>query len=718
MTDGLKQLVHLARLKNRLLKAAAQRELDATANEIADSIRANAKGSGSTGLERDRRLSGERSRLVQAFFASHRKIASFVREMDGFVDGGPMWEAIVRPLNDAGAREAEMNAQASKAFQDVVDKAFPSAADKRSLYEKVHVPEIGRSMSKMERLMVALNWGNEGNRERIRKGERWDDGQVNAILATLSRTDFEFVQGVFDLVNGYWSDIAAKQERVYGVAPDKVEATPIRTAFGDFAGGYFPLKYDERLSPKAGAFIDVEEAGLARAAAYAQATTKRGHTKARVDGVKLPVRLDFGVMFEHVKQVIHDLSYHETLIDVGRVLAHPAVQRAIYDVHGDEVYRQLKNGIRDVAIGDIPATAAFDKAINHLRSGATIAGLGWNLTTALLQPLGLTQSMVRIGPSWVARGMVRWLRDAATMENTAAWVRERSTFMRERGRTMQREISEVRNTVGVDTGKLSGWVDDALRTVTAGAVTKQGMADSYFYLIQQAQLIADLPTWLGQYEKALENGADEATAIAQADQAVLDSQGGGQVKDLAAVQRGGPLMRLWTNFYSFFNVTYNLTAEATRRTDFRKPGQVGRLMVDYLLLYTVPAVLGYAVREAIRPDSGDDDDKDIALELAREQASYILGTMMITRELSGVVGGGYGYEGPAGARALASASKLLKQVEQGEPDAAFWRSLNDTAGAVFHYPAGQVKRTVEGFAALLEGRTSNPGALISGAPPK
>lgn len=718
VTDGLKQLVHLARLKNRLLKAAAQRELDATATEIADSIRANGSAKGATGLERDRRASGERSRLVAAFFASHRKIASFVREMDGFVDGGPMWEAVVRPLNEAGAREAEMNAQASAAFQALVDKAFPTANDKRDLYAKVSVPEVGRSMSKMERLMVALNWGNEGNRERIRKGERWDDGQVGAILATLSRTDFEFVQGVFDLVNGYWTDIAAKQERVYGVAPEKVEATPIRTAFGDFAGGYFPLKYDERLSPKAGAFVDVEDAGLARAAAYAQATTKRGHTKARVDGVKLPVRLDFGVMFEHVKQVIHDLSYHETLIDVGRVLAHPAVQRAIYDVHGDEVYRQLKNGIRDVAIGDIPATAAFDKAINHLRAGATVAGLGWNLTTALLQPLGLTQSMVRIGPKWVARGMSRWLRDAATMENTAAWVRERSTFMRERGRTMQREISEVRNTVGVDTGRLSGWVNDALQAVTAGTVTKQGMADSYFYLIQQAQLIADLPTWLGQYEKALEGGADEATAIAQADQAVLDSQGGGQVKDLAAVQRGGPLMRLWTNFYSFFNVTYNLTAEATRRTDFRKPGQVGRLMVDYLLLYTVPAFLGYAVREALRPNGDDDEDKNLAVELAREQASYLLGTMMITRELSGVVGGGYGYEGPAGARAIVSASRLLKQVEQGEPDAAFWRSLNDTAGAVFHYPAGQIKRTVEGFAALLEGRTSNPGALISGAPPK
>ena len=718
VTDGLKALVHLAMLKNRLLKAAERRELDATADAIATSIREHGKGS-TLGNERDRRLSGERTRLVQDFFASHRKLASFAREMDGFSDGGPMWDAVIRPLNDAGNREAEMNAQATAAFQTLVDKAFPTAGDKRALYLKQQIDAVGRAMSKMERLMVALNWGNEGNRERLRKGEKWDDGQVNAILATLDQSDFEFVQGVFDLINGYWADIAAKQERVYGIAPDKVEAVPIRTPFGEFAGGYFPLKYDERLSAKAGAFVDVEEAGLARAAAYAQATTKRGHTKARVEGVKLPIRLDFGVMFEHVKQVIHDLSHHEALIDVGRVLAHPAVQRAIYETHGDVVYRQIKNGIRDIAIGDIPATSAFEKAINHLRAGATIAGLGWNITTALLQPIGLTQSMVRIGPSYVARGMVRWLRDASTMENTAAWVRERSTFMANRGRTQQREISEIRNQVGVNTGKFSGWVDDALKGVTAGVVTRQGMADSYFYLIQQAQLIADLPTWLGQYEKAIEGGADESMAVAQADQAVLDSQGGGQVKDLAGVQRGGPLMRLWTNFYSFFNVTYNLTAESTRRTNFRKPGDVGRLMVDYLLLYTVPAFMGYAVREAIRPNGDDeDDDENLALRLAREQASYLMGTMLLTRELSGAVGGGYGYEGPAGARALSSAARLLKQAEQGEPDAAFWRSLNDTAGAVFHYPAGQVKRSVEGFAALIEGRTSNPGALISGAPPK
>jgi hypothetical protein len=137
-------------------------------------------------------------------------------------------------------------------------------------------------------------------------------------------------------------------------------------------------------------------------------------------------------------------------------------------------------------------------------------------------------------------------------------------------------------------------------------------------------------------------------------------------------------------------------------------------MVDYLMLYTVPAALGFAVREAMRPAS-DDDDRDLWVEMAKEQASYMLGTLLITRELSGAVQG-YGYEGPAGARALSSAAKLMKQVEQGELDPAFWRTLNDTAGAVFHYPSGQIKRSVEGFAAIIEGKTSNPGALISGAP--
>ena len=73
-----------------------------------------------------------------------------------------------------------------------------------------------------------------------------------------------------------------------------------------------------------------------------------------------------------------------------------------------------------------------------------------------------------------------------------------------------------------------------------------------------------------------------------------------------------------------------------------------------------------------------------------------------------------GYSGPAGARFFSSVAKLIQQTGQGEADAAFWRSLNETAGILLHYPAGQVRRTVEGFNAMMEGETKNPLALLVG----
>ena len=73
---------------------------------------------------------------------------------------------------------------------------------------------------------------------------------------------------------------------------------------------------------------------------------------------------------------------------------------------------------------------------------------------------------------------------------------------------------------------------------------------------------------------------------------------------------------------------------------------------------------------------------------------------------------------PAGLRFFAELAKLGQQVGQGEFDMAAFKAANNTAGVLFHYPAGQVNRTVEGAAALIEGRTDNPLAVIAGPPPR
>lgn len=710
--DSVKHIEHLSRLKNRLLTAKRNKDLAEVVTEIEESIRANAGGTAKR--TKETRLPGDAAmRFVDGWFGSHRKIASIARELDGLKDAGPMWEYVIRPLNEAGDREATMNAEATAALGKLFD--VYKGAEMRALYAKTRVDAIGESLTKMARLVVALNWGNADNKQKIMDGYTWNEAQVQAILDTLDERDWKFVQGVWDFIDGYWPQIEAKEKRVKGVAPDKVQRSTVMTKFGEFAGGYYPLEYDDRQSPKSQKDLVKETAEMMMRSGYGVTSTKRGHTNKRVEGVREPIRLDLGVVFEHTTQVIHDLTHHEALIDVNRIMNAKAITSAVIEHYGNATLDQFTDAITDIAAGDVGAQKTVERAVNWVRQGVSIAAMGWNLMTSLLQPLGLSQSIVRIGPKWVGRGLARWLRDASGMENSAKWVNEKSEFMRNRARTQMREMNEIRNQVGVNTGKFSGWIDQAMSTVTLDKVNKQAVVDSYFWMIHKAQQIADLPTWMGAYEKALDSKADEATAIALADQAVLDSQGGGQMKDLAGIQRGGPMLKLWTNFYSYFNVTYNLTAEGIARTKWKSPASIGRLAVDFLMLYTLPASLGFMMRNALT--GKDDEDPDTwRKKLIAENLSYLFGSMVLLRELGGAIQGYAGYKGPAGAGFFAAVGNAVKQVGQGEADAAFWRSLNDTAGILFHYPAGQVKRSTEGFVAMQEGRTRNPMALIVGAP--
>lgn len=709
LRDSVKMIDHMARLKNRLLKSKRKRELDAAVAEIDATIRGNGGKPG--GKKFDTRLPGEEmARGIQAFFAAHRKLASLLREMDGFEDGGVMWDYIMRPINEAADREAVMNERATIALNEIFTTAYPPKVAP-TLYEKTFFPAIDASLTKMERLMMALNVGNDANKQRLLDGYKLDERQLKTVLDTLDERDWKFVQGILDHVNSYWPEIKAKQERVVGVAPEKVQATTVQTAYGDFPGGYFPIKYNDRLAGSVQDNLEGEFADMAKNAAYVQkATTRRGHTKERLEKVELPLRLDFGVIFEHVTQVIHDLSHHEMLIDVGRLLGHKTVQQAITDQYGDIVRRQLKGVIKDIAFGQQP-TPEWYKPLAYMRRGVVTASLAWNAFTSLLQPFQVTNAMVRVGPKWVWQGIRRWISDAASLNNTVEWIESRSEFMRLRGKTQLREINEIRNQAGLKTSKFSAAFDKALSTITADHVTKQAIVDSYFQFIQMGQKIADVPTWLAGYEKAMAADGDEERASALADQAVIDSQGSGHIKDLAAVERQGEIFKVFTTFYSYANLSYNLSVEAVKKYKHDQVG-FGRMLIDTSMMLILPAVMSYALRAAL-VGNGPDDDETLMGHLLREELGYLLGLFIGTRELAGLAQG-FDYTGPSGLRWINSIYQTGKQIGQGDLDASFWRSLNDSAGILLHYPAKQVERTAQGIDALWSGETRNPAALLFG----
>jgi len=713
VTDGLKSIVRLASLKLRLLKNRDQRAYAVVRNGLVTSIRDNSPLA-PTPLEF--RKTDDRNRTIAEWFASHARLATLGQVMDGAKEGGAFWSAINRPINDAASAKERRNADEGKAYAAILEQYYPGRELGR-MGELLHIPEIKGSLSREARISVALNWGNQTSRDRLLNDpkRKWNEKQIKAILDTLSANDLKFVQATFDFLERFWPEIAAKSERLTGVAPEKVLPTSIATKAGTIPGGYYPLAYDSRLNLKGQQQEEAQSAKLKISAAYVQSTTRRGHLITRKQNVKRSAKLELGVVFSHLEQVIHDLTHHEMLIDVTRLLRDPQVQDAILETKGDLVYQQFTRGLEAIAAGQLdPAKNGVEKAATWMRTGSQVALLGYNLWTGALQPLGLFNGAQRVGGRWVARGMKRWLVDAAHMQATTTWIHDVSPFMASRSANATQDLSDLR--AAFRTG--GGWFDTAVRTVTREVVTQQHIIDSFLWHIGLMQRVADVPTWLGQFEKSMAGGETEARAIALADQAVIDSQGSGRISDLSQVQRGGPIARLFLTFYSYGATTYNATYMAAGKTNFKSASDVTKFLGHLSLIYVMPAAAAVAISRAVGRTGDDDDDwTDYLEDVGQESLAAALNTMMWVREASQIAADGTrGYAGPAGARAIQLVYQLGGQVKQGVADAALGRAMLAAGGILFRFPAAQAQRTIDGWVALEEGRTENPLALLFGPP--
>lgn len=694
LRETIQQIEHLGRLKHKLLTAKDQREFALIVAEAGESIRANGGPERATQLEEPAGVMP----WLQGLAAGHRKLASLLRQMDGGKDAGPLWRILGRTMNDAGTQEVVMIEDATirltKLYEPLLKLKGGINGDLR------FIPEIKNSLTRGGRLAVALNWGNETNRSRVMLGDNWTGEQVGAIFKHLTREEWQFVQDTWAFIDSYWPQIEAKQLRVTGVAPEKVAASPFQITLANgetmnLTGGYYPVKYDANRDDRAEKHDAAAVAKDMMGGAFTRATTRRGHTKARVEEVRRPVKKTLDVITQHVSQVTHDLAWHEWLIDANRLIDAKPINQAIRERYGTPVLRTMKDALMAIATADVVPQTKIDQALLHLRANISRSTMGFSLTTALMQPFGLTQSMVRIGPKHVLQGLKRWGGDAVRFESSLGWIQDKSDFMRMRSKTFNRELHEIR-------GRVSHGHSKARQVYDA----------SLFMLMGKMQLVADIPTWIGGYEKALAQGRDEATAVALADQGVLDAQGSGQTKDMAELQRKHPMLGM---FYSYFNVTYNLAAESTAKTDFKNPLALAGWVSDMALLMVIPALAPAILIEMLR-GGGDDDAEKWGKKLLEWQASYLLGTVMGLRETSGVVSG-FDYSGPPVGRVIADLGKLGKQVAQGEVDEGLALAGVRLLGSVRGIPTVQLIRSWRGWRAWEDGNAPVTSVLL-GPPSK
>lgn len=699
LADTVRQLEHLGRLKNRLLSNQAKRSYQEVRDELADTLDASAKAQHRKAQERREAATGlqKAGALLRGGYWAHLKTATIVRMFDNGQDGGAFFTHFLLPLKQAADKEAAMQAEVSQKLYEVLKPlAKHTGRLKNRIGGKTHYQGLGE-LTREQLFAVSLNMGNAGNIQRLLDGEGWRMEDVQrALSSTLTAEEWQAVQGVWDLLESYRPQIAGLERRMTGVEPEWVEARPFKIMSADgveveLRGGYYPAKYDREGSGAAEKNEATTDAKAQTAAAGLAAATRRTFTKQRVNEVKgRPLRLSLNVAYDAFNEIIHDLTHREAIADANRLLNSYTLDTKIRQYYGADAKRQLSRAIADIAQGNSGAAQALDGWAGRARQNVSVAGLGFNIVSAALQLTGWVPAITRVGFANTAKALMTYAANPIAATRAA---NEMSVMMANRSRTRFRELNDVANSVNGQNG------------------VKAFIRRYAYWLMMRMQQVTDTIVWHGAMMKALDAGRSEADAVQLADQTVLDTQGGGQTKDLSWVERGGEVQKLFTVFYSYMNTALNMGAVsiATQRSK-------GRLAAELMLIWVIPTALNAMMKSLLTP--GDDDD-DLTKKLAKEQISFMLGMFVGGRELAqlgDIATGGkfYGYSGPSGVRPIADTYKLAVQAQQGEFDKGLATATINLLGSGFGLPSAQINRTIKGVEALNKDKTDNPAALLFG----
>lgn len=706
--DAVKTLYTQGKNELRLLRESEKATVREIAQNVADTIRANLKARNLGPEGTDRRI----ARIKKAgldYVSLIFNADTFLRTIDGFKDLGVAYKAIKGGFDRAisyGYHEGQVGytRRQIKEAKSLIDLfSVFTKKEMRGMTTPRAIPGVAQKYSHQERLAILLNMGNKDNFEALTDSGQFTPGELQAILDHSTKKDLDFVQSVWDYLDSFWPEIAAAERRRKGTAPERVDARAFSTRHGDYKGGYFPLRYDDAKSPETIETL-IDDIRFGRLV-YRQ--TRRGHTIERQGSGGRPVKLSMATLHSHVNQVIYDLEVGDALSDSFKILHNHRVKSALSEVGHMDKWHGLNLWLSDQIAGEIRQTGVVEMALRHLRAGFTVSKLAWNMSTALLQPLGVFNTAVQIGKLNTLKGLQLML---ANHVRASEYASETSPFMAERAHTFHKDINDARRMI--ETGFLKAW---------APGRSAEWAANSYFYLIVKAQRFADLVTWYGAMHKSMKEQGDEAVAIEYADRMVARAQASGLFGERSALERGTintkirqtETARVWTALASYFIAKTNIAYERTKKTNFKNPVEAVNWAVDMTLLYMAEALIVGLIRGQL-PD-GEDEEKTWTKYLGKQFINAIVAGVPIVRELVSAVSG----FAPGGvfAASMDQFGRAGRQISQGEIDRALVTNVNNALGILFHYPSSQMNKTGQAIARAREGEEMSFWEFVFGPSP-
>ena len=667
--------------------------------------------------------------MVKSFLFQHMRFATLIRIIEG--EDGPLTRAFVWRANDIDAQEKTLRQEVANRVLEI----FRPLTKDMGAWNRQTIEYKGVKYSRHNIFAIALNAGNYGNLDRLNKGNGLRDGDVMHLISKLTPDELQAVQAIWDVFEDLRIKAAEVHRRIDGFEPEWVEprSFDVTTTTGEVVhmkGGYVPIRYDPEVSDKAAlrklqtALDEEKEAG------YLSAQTARTYTKARVrEGeIGLAVQLDTESAFAGMHEIIHDIMWREFVSEFNRALRgvttrdeelqyydqggnpvteavrtkHEGLSELLNDYFGSDAPKIAMDWIKQIAFdGRIAGQQAADHWASMLRRNVSIAGLGFNVVSAMVQLTGLVTASTVLGPGATLRGIARL---AGNPKGVFHEVNQLSPTMALRSTTRIREIDEVSNIV-------VGSRNEKLELFRRAA----------YSMMMTVQAVVDYSVWNAAFEEAQSKGMIPEEAVHYADQVVISTQGSGAIKDRSQIEQSR-VLHVFLSFYSYMGTALNLgMANYLGEKDRVKAWT--RIATIFMFQPCVEAV----IRSALQPGDDDDDkDKDSnpiidgVSFVVGNSANFALGTLLFGREIAGAVGNAlmgeevYAYRGPSGVRVFNDNNSLVQQLAQKDADIGLAKASINVFGSVFGIPSAQINRIVTGGEALADDKTDNPWALLAG----
>ena len=681
---------------------------------------------------------------VSRFLAAHDRIEFLLRRLDGFEDLGPAWQLLFQPVVTAERSEIARMRSAKAAIESIFSSytAEERAEMRKKKYTTAQLdPQTQKPLvlSKENLLAMLLNWGARENREEVVFGYGFDrtvfnrgqgrihyadmeqyyeafhrgEREVEALFAqVLTEKDYQIAQAVWDHNETYWDEVSAMVRDLTGVTPERVERVSVKSPSGTiYSGGYYHLAFKPEsniktfaLSEKAAITALYEPQGMF-------AMTRTGHTKARHHGQRGSrlLRLDLGVEVEHLRDVVHDLYFRPVVRDLNRLINDEQVQNIILSTLGFEAFRQLKPWVHGLATAYRPMDNYGEKVFRKLMGNTSAAILGWSMSSALNQTLGWFTVIPALGLKRTVRGIMDFYLHPTTWAEKKNFAFGKSEYLRDRVNTFDRDVKA------------------AIEQVTESPVRGKWSAvqESFFLAAGWMDMGVSLPAWLAGYDAGMLKFNDETQAVEYADWIVRSTQNTGAAKDLSSIQRGGPLWKSLTMFYTAFNSIYNQTREQWFRGHGRE--DLPRLAAYLVFQFVMPALLGDMMNRR-GPDWDDDDPEDIWKWIFTSVLQYGSSQFIGLRDVVNAATSGFDYRMSPMADAGQSLARLMTGVGKVGSAALFgtempdleqlgYRAL-DAAGTIWGIPSKQLQRTARGLVGLADDPDWSPVDLLLRKPRK